>query len=128
MWKYFKAFGIISGELLSIHFLSSTTKGTNRMTFTIFFPFEKIMVQKIWGFISKRKKEKWGKNLSLTFYLTFLLSTTLMTVSIISAQNADFELLSGQIRYNIKIWAMKALRIISPQNDAAAQIWIQYYM
>lgn len=51
-----------------------------------------------------------------------------MTVSIISAQNADFELLSGQIRYNIKIWAMKALGIISPQNDAAAQIWIQYYM
>ena len=44
-----------------------------------------------------------GKKLSLTFYLTFLLSTILMTVSIISAQDSDFELLSGQIIYTIKI-------------------------
>lgn len=84
------------------------------------------MVQKIWGLF--KKKEKMGKKLSLTFYLTFLLSTILMTVSIISAQDSDFELLSGQIIYTIKIWAMKALWVISPQNDATAQIWIQYYM
>ena len=51
-----------------------------------------------------------------------------MTVSIISAQDSDFELLSGQIIYTIKIWAMKVLWVISPQNDATAQIWIQYYM
>lgn len=69
-----------------------------------------------------------GKILSLSFYLTFLLSTTLMTVSVISTQNLDFELLSGKIRNTIKIWVTKALWIISPPNDAAAQIWIQYYM
>lgn len=118
--QHFEAFGIISGELFPIHLLSSTTKGANRMILTIF-SFWKNRSKNLRTFFKKKKGEK--EHLSLTFYLTFLLSAIVMTISIISAQNPDFELLSGQMRYTIKIWTMKAHWIISPQNDAPTELF-----
>lgn len=94
----------------SLHYLQLKEQ---REWFSQFFLFWKKIVQIIWVFLKKLKWEK--EHLLLNFHLIVLLLTTLMTVSIISAKNSDFDLLSEKWDTSLNFEQWKHTALIHPK-------------